>query len=273
MEMTAAVRSPGYLPSRLTTLWTGNVGGSTTCSVDVQGEQVTDAGSMCEPFTTSRVTALPFISYISSQVRVVDHAVYFAERYGCEVSGIDISNDLIAQAIALAKKKGLERKVTFHVGDALQLPFVENEFDPAVSQAMLVLVGDQRQSIREALRVVKPAGYLGWLELSWRKPPTTEFLGAVSHVLHAYCMQNVHTVEGWENLLKDAGVKQLETTAFSMENGGMLGMLADEGLINTAKVMLRSVTNSRIRKRMSTMSRFFGEHADYFGYGIYTGRK
>ncbi len=217
---------------------------------------------------------------LDNHKRVVDiacgkgtSAVYLAQRYGCEVVGIDISYDLVAQAIALAKKKALERKVTFHVGDALQLPFDDNEFDVAVSQAMLVLVGDQRQSIREALRVVKPGGYLGWLELSWKKPPTTEFLDAVSHVLHAYCMQNVHTAEGWESLLKDAGVKQLETMAFSMESGGMRGMLADEGLMNTAKVMLRSVTNRRIGKRMSTMNRFFSEHADYFGYGIYTGRK
>ena len=46
-----------------------------------------------------------------------------------------------------------------------------------------------------------------------------------------------------------------------------------EGLINTGKVMFKYMTNSRIRKRMSTMRRFFREHADDFGYGIYTGRK
>jgi len=218
--------------------------------------------------------------HLSPQSRVIDiacgkgtSAVYLAERYGCQVEGIDISDDLIAHANALAKKKGLTGKVTFRVGDALQLPFPDNEFDVAVSQAMLVLVSDKRRAIQEALRVVKPEGYLGWLELSWKKHPTAEFLEAVSSVLCAYCMQNVHTYQGWQSLLEDAGVKQLKTTPFSLKTGGILGMLDDEGFINAGRIMFRYMTNARIRKRMNTMNAFFKDHHDYFGYGIYTGRK
>ncbi len=62
----------------------------------------------------------------------------------------------------------------------------------------------------------------------------------------------------------------MEVLSFSLGNIGMSGMLADEGLVNTSKVMFKYMTNTRIRKRMSTMSRFFRDHADYFGYGIYT---
>ena len=217
--------------------------------------------------------------HLGSHMRVVDiacgkgtSAVYLAERYGCDVVGIDISEDLVAQAIALAKKRGLAERVTFRVGDALRLPFRDNEFDAAVSQAMLVLVKDKRQAVREALRVVKPDSYLGWLELSWKKQPAAEFLDAVSNVLCAYCMQNVDTFGGWEQLLQEAGVKHLQVLSFSMANSGITGMLANEGPLNTSKVMFRYMTNARIRKRMSTMRRFFREHTDYFGYGIYTGR-
>jgi ubiquinone/menaquinone biosynthesis C-methylase UbiE len=180
---------------------------------------------------------------------------------------------LVGQATALAKRKGLTGRVTFRVGDALQLPFPDSEFDVAVSQAMLVLVADKRKAILEALRVTKPGGYLGWLELSWKKQPTADFLDAVSKVLCAYCMQNVHTFQGWEGLFKEAGVQQLAVQSFDLGNAGMMSMLADEGLVNTSKVMFRYMTNSRIRRRMRTMSGFFGEHADYFGYGVYTGRK
>jgi ubiquinone/menaquinone biosynthesis C-methylase UbiE len=41
----------------------------------------------------------------------------------------------------------LTGKVTFRVADALQLPFGDDEFDVAVSQAMLVLVNDKRKFI------------------------------------------------------------------------------------------------------------------------------
>ena len=85
--------------------------------------------------------------------------------------------------------------------------------------------------------------------------------------------KKVHTFQGWENLFKEAGIDQLAIQSFDLGNMGMAGMLADEGPMNTSRVMFKYVTNSRIRKRMSTMSRFFREHTDYFGYGIYTGRK
>jgi ubiquinone/menaquinone biosynthesis C-methylase UbiE len=217
---------------------------------------------------------------IGEGTRVIDiacgkgtSAVYLAEGFGCNVVGRDIAEDLVSQAEALARRRGLGGRISFRVGDALDLPFKDGEFDVAVSQAMLVLVGTKERSVKEALRVVKLDGHLGWLELSWKKEPTQEFMDAVSNVLCAYCMQNVHTFQGWEDLFKEAGINQLAIQSFDLGNMGMVGMLADEGLINTSKVMFKYITNSRIRKRMSTMSKFFREHADYFGYGIYTGRK
>ncbi len=138
---------------------------------------------------------------------------------------------------------------------------------------MLVLVKDKHKSIQQALRVTKPGGYLGWLELSWKKQPTDEFMDAVSNIVCAYCMRNVHTFQVWGQLFKGAGVDQLKTQSFSLENTGMSGMLSDEGFLNSSKVMLKYLTNARIRKRMNTMNRFFKEHGEYFWYGIYTGIK
>jgi len=200
-------------------------------------------------------------------------AVYLARTYGCEVVGIDFSEGLVDEANALKDRKRLDGRVSFRVGDALDLPFEDGEFDVAVSQAMLVLVADKRRAIEEALRVTKPGGRVAWLELSWHQEPPPEFLDAVSNVLCAYCMLNVHTFLGWEALFREAGVRQLQTMAFPLSGGGMTSMLADEGLVNTSKVMLKNLTDGRIRKRMNTMNRFFAEHTEYFGYGIYTGQR
>jgi len=218
--------------------------------------------------------------HLDSKTKVVDiacgkgtSAVYLAERYGCQVVGLDICEDLVGHATRLAKRKGLEGKVTFHIGDALDMPFPDNEFDVAISQAMLVLVNNQRKAIQEAIRVTRPGGYLGWLELSWRAEPTDQFIKDVSTVICAYCMSNAHTYEGWKKLLTELGVRDLNTIAATMDFRGMRGMVADEGLVNTARVALRYVTNRRVRIRMRTMDRFFKDHANYFGYGIYVGRK
>jgi arsenite methyltransferase len=200
-------------------------------------------------------------------------AVFFAETYGCRVVGIDFSEELIAQAVALAKKKGLERKVTFQVGDALQLAFADNEFDAAISQAMLVVVPDKEKAIREAVRVTKRGGYLGWLELSWKREPTADFMRAISEVLSASCMKNAETVPGWEKTFRQAGVSELTVRASDSPTSGLLGMLSSEGLVNTSRVLWKCMTNARIRTRMSTMDRFFREHSEYFGYGLYVARK
>lgn len=200
-------------------------------------------------------------------------SILLAQKYGCNVVGLDLSDDLLKQAETLARRRRLEDKVSFRVGDALDMPFGNDEFDLSIGQAVLILVGNKKKAIQEALRVTKPGGYVGWLELSWKKQPTKEFLEGVSNVICAYCMLGVETFEDWKKLFEEAGVKELQTSAYSQEFRGMRGMLADEGLVNAGKIMFRYLTNSRVRRRMKTLDKFFKEHDQYFGYGIYIGQK
>jgi ubiquinone/menaquinone biosynthesis C-methylase UbiE len=200
-------------------------------------------------------------------------SILLAQDYGCSVVGLDLSEDLLSQATTLVRRRGLEHKVSFRVGDALNIPFADNEFDRAIGQAVLILVADKKKAVREALRVTKSGGYIGWLELSWKKPVSKEFLDGVSNVICAYCMLGVETFEDWKKLFEDAGVKELRTSAYSQEFKGMRGMLADEGLVSAGKIMYRYLTNNSVRKRMKTMDKFFRENDQYFGYGIYVGRK
>ena len=196
-------------------------------------------------------------------------SIYLAKRFGCKVIGIDFSERLIEEAKHLAKKSRVENLVSFQVADALDLPFSEGEFDGAVSQAMLVLVDDKKKAIKEARRVMKQGGRAGWVELSWKKEPTKEFLDKVSNEICAYCMANVEIYEGWKALFSEAGFKKIDVFQFPMDFQGMRGMLRDEGFSNTCKVMFRYLTHTRIRKRMISLDRFFKAHPEYFGYGLY----
>ena len=216
---------------------------------------------------------------IGPDTRVIDIAcgkgttsAYLANRFGCEVVGIDISDDLLDEAKAIAARKGLEDKLDFRVGDALDLPFADGEFDVAISQAMLILVGDKQKAIREAMRVMRPGGRSGWLELSWKKQPPAEFMHEVSDVICAYCMTNVETFENWEKVFSWAGVENLEVEKHSQDMS-MGQMFSDEGLYNSIRVMSKYAGNSRVRKRMKTLNEFINSHQEYFGYGIYVGSK
>ena len=217
---------------------------------------------------------------IDKQTRVLDiacgkgtSAIFLAQKYGCRVEGLDISEDLIKEARDFARRKGLSDTLNFRVGDALDLPYSENEFDVAVSQTMLILVSDKRKAIQEAKRVVKPGGYAGWLELSWKKHPTKETLEAVSNEICAQCMTNVLTYENWEKLFHDAGFSQVKVIQSPMTMSGMKGMIQEEGFGNAIRVMAKYLFNARVRKRMKNLNTFINSNPQYFGYGIYITKK
>lgn len=200
-------------------------------------------------------------------------AFYVAEKYDCNVVGIDISEELIEEANYLNKKKGFENKVSFQLGDAMQLPFSDGEFDIALSQAMLVLVEDKIKTIKEAHRIIKKGGRAGWLELSWRKEIDQDFLDKVSNVLCAYCMTNVSTYDGWKNIFEHAGINNILISKGDDVNSTFLDTLRDEGIINTFKIMFNIMKNKEIRRRVRVMNKFFKDYNDYFGYGFYYFRK
>jgi hypothetical protein len=155
----------------------------------------------------------------------------------------------------------------------MQLPFSDGEFDIAISQAMLVLVEDKIKTIKEANRIIKKGGRAGWLELSWRKEIDQDFLDKVSNVLCAYCMTNVSTYDGWKNIFQNAGIKNILICKGDNVNGTFLDNLKDEGIIHTFTIMFNTMKNKEIRRRVSVMNKFFKDHNDYFGYGIYYFRK
>jgi len=197
-------------------------------------------------------------------------AIYIAKKYGCKVTAIDISTELVEEAKHLARTRDIAKRVNFLVCDAMKLPFEDNSFDAAISQAMLVLVDDKIQAIREAKRVVKKSGKAGWLELSWKKEPAEEFLEYVSTVLCSYCMRKAETYEGWKEVFRKAGVQEVEIIKDTFRNSGVLHMLKDEGLVNTMKILSRYIGNSDVRKRMKQISAAFRKYPQYFGYGIYS---
>ncbi len=213
---------------------------------------------------------------IMKESRVVDiacgkgsSAIYLAENYGCSVTGIDISPDLVQEAQDTARRRNLGAKVTFQVGNAMDLPFPDNSFDAALSQAMLVLVEDKVKTIKEANRVVKEGGRAGWLELSWKEEIDADFLDKVSNVLCAYCMTNVSTYDGWTRTFKDACISDLLVKKQDSVRGTFLDRLRDEGVVNMAKILVNTMSNKEIRARSRLMHKFFEDYDRYFGLGIY----
>jgi arsenite methyltransferase len=200
-------------------------------------------------------------------------SIYIAKKYGCKVVGVDILEKSVEEARQMAKKHKVDHLVTFQVADAHNLSFSDNEFDVTIAQAMLILVKDKIQVMKEVKRVLKPGGISGWLELSWKKDPSQKVQEVSQKELCSACMANVETYENWEKSFRSAGVTGLRTIKHDFNFRGMSEMIKDEGFVRGLKVMYKYLTNSKIRKRMMRLSKFFNDYPEYIGYGIYTSEK
>ena len=87
-------------------------------------------------------------------------ACYFAGRFGCHVSGIDLSADFCAAARLLAEQQGFGDKVDFKPGDATALPFAAARFDIVYSQHVAMNIADKAKLYGEIARVLKDEGYI-----------------------------------------------------------------------------------------------------------------
>ena len=92
-------------------------------------------------------------------------AFTLARRGGCEVIGLDQSEDMLAGARArLAADPPLEGRMQFVSGEAERLPFDAAEFDALTFTYLLRYVDDRAATMRELARVVKPGGRIGMVE-------------------------------------------------------------------------------------------------------------
>ena len=90
-------------------------------------------------------------------------ARYMARRFGCRVSGIDLTAEFCDVARHLTALLGLEERVSVSQGDALAMPYGEAAFDGAYSMNVSMNIADKGALYREIHRVLRPGA---WLMLS-----------------------------------------------------------------------------------------------------------
>ena len=87
-------------------------------------------------------------------------ARWIAAKYGCRVTGVDLTAEFCEAARELNSLTGLADRVEILHGSALSLPVADESFDCAYSQAALMNISDKRGVFREAFRVLRPGGVL-----------------------------------------------------------------------------------------------------------------
>ena len=185
-------------------------------------------------------------------------ARYFARRFGCRVSGIDLTAEFCEVARHLTSRLGLGlgERVSFEPGDALSMPFDDAAFDGAYSMNVSMNIADKRALYREVRRVLKPGG---WLVLSevvrgpggepdypqpWARTAATSFL-ATAEETRANLAAAGFTIERERDTTENALAYSARARAM-VEAGGkpphravslILGPLAEEAAANTGRAL------------------------------------
>ena len=156
-------------------------------------------------------------------------ARFMADRFGCRVTGVDLTPEFCDVARRLTMLLGLEQAVSFETGDALAMPFADAAFDAAYSMNVSMNIADKDGLYAELSRVLKPGARLVLSEfargdggepdypLPWARTAETNFLTSQ---------------EATRSGLESAGfvvVKMRDTAAESKDFGARSRALVERG--------------------------------------------
>lgn len=91
-------------------------------------------------------------------------ARYIATRFGCRVTGIDLTPAFVDAGRKLTALLSLQDQVTLDQGDAQHLPCADASFDGAYAQHVTMNIADRGQFFAEAARVLKPGAWFALTE-------------------------------------------------------------------------------------------------------------
>jgi SAM-dependent methyltransferase len=105
--------------------------------------------------------------HLTRDLRVLDvgsglggPARFVASRYGCRVTGIDLTEEYVETARTLSRWTKLDALLSFHHGSALKMPFADAEFDRVYMLHVGMNIPDKAALFAEIARVLRSGGTL-----------------------------------------------------------------------------------------------------------------
>lgn len=86
---------------------------------------------------------------------------FAADRYGCQVTGIDLTGDYVRTGQVLTEWVGLDDLISLDRGDATAMPYASDTFDKAFMLHVGMNIENKELLALELFRVLRPGGRLG----------------------------------------------------------------------------------------------------------------
>jgi arsenite methyltransferase len=129
-------------------------------------------------------------------------AVHLAERFGCQVTGLDYGAENVAAAKAHAEECNVAHLTEFRQGDAESLPFDAQSFSAVISECSFCTFPDKDIAATEMARVLKPGGRLGLTDMTVNGPLPEEIQTMLAWVA---CVTGAGPADEYVATLRAAG--------------------------------------------------------------------
>lgn len=252
--------------------------------IELSGIETLHPGGMAMTRRTGDVAGLtPGMHLLDVSSGRGTQAIYYAQQFGVDVTGVDISEEMVRTASRNAARAGVADRVRFRQGDSQRLPFGSGTFDVVVNECAVGIPDDSQAVLDEMLRVVRPGGAIIIHESTWRASPSD---AEKDELAERYGTTPLEPAE-WIEMLGRAGARDIRAEAEPWSRPEMFWKVrADRDVrrpgavltpIETARTALRVARRyglAGVRKAFENERAFYRAVLDgKLGYSLYWGRR
>jgi ubiquinone/menaquinone biosynthesis C-methylase UbiE len=135
-------------------------------------------------------------------------ALQLARETGCEVIGVDLSPQNVADASRSAAEAGLADRVSFTCGDAESLPLADGSIDGALCECALCTFPDKAAAAAQLARALRPGARLALSDMTVAGELPAELRTVAAWVA---CIADARSLADIVALLEDAGLTVART--------------------------------------------------------------
>ncbi|MBM6507618.1 MULTISPECIES: class I SAM-dependent methyltransferase [Staphylococcus] len=200
-------------------------------------------------------------------------SIELAQKYQCQIEAVDLNKAALQVGQQNVDKNDLNDYIHLTQANAMDLPFEDESFDIILNEAMLTMLPYKvkEKVLKEYYRVLKPNGIVLTHDIAIINRDNEDVI--VNELSKAINMKVTPlTLEIWYSLFKDAGFSQVESKIGPLSLMSPVGMLRDEGLLGTLKI-LKNALKKENRHMFITMFKTMRKHKSNMNYIVHAIKK
>ncbi|HSJ64735.1 MAG TPA: methyltransferase domain-containing protein [Gemmatimonadaceae bacterium] len=153
---------------------------------------------------------------------------WLVKRTGASVTGVDSNPEVIDAAERRARSAGAGQRLHYQHAALEDLPHETAVFDVAIGEPALAGTDDPARAVKELVRVTRSMGTVLLLQPTW----SSEITPATKEMLDERYALRPHLLVEWKQMLRDAGVVELEVQDWT--SGGPGARTGEHSAITSA---------------------------------------